>query len=388
LSPERQALKVLAGEGNFHLYRLLNSGQRVFVFAKCLLTTLNYFRGHCKPSQARNVSFVKGTNQLRYHEYARVQLELEFGAIELFASSSLANVTNSFLLPRIRVSELLQQLGFLALMLLSGKKRYLNLYLLAFTAAIRRVVDSGFPRVETFVCYNDQPYDVAAILFSLNDRNHCRTIVIQHGLILNEKFYFPSVAKEFWAWGNLSKKHYRAWSRLSQIVVKGRYSDDAANKQDRFVLPPAGAKIRILVAPSFFHEEVKQIVTALSLALRNNPQDSEFIAIKFHPATKNLREIKAWCNKTIPWLAEETAPMEALAERYDVLITKNSTSAIDFLLRGKPVFFIDHLGNHEFPSKAYCFSVEQQGFILRERNLPTDAMNSARKDFLKAAIDV
>jgi hypothetical protein len=352
------------------------------------MTTFYYFRGNGLPSTARTVSFVKGTNQLRYHDHARKQLELEFGVVQLFVSSHIESATNSLMLPRITIFEMLKQLNFLLLMLLTGERRYLNLYLLAFATATRRVIDSGLPHVETFVCYNDQPYDLAAILFALNDRRRCRTIVIQHGLILNEKFYFPSVAKEFWAWGNLSKKHYRSWDPFGQLIVKGRYSGDAETKQERFTLPTAGAPIRILIAPSYFHDEIKQIITALCATLQAEPHNHEFIAIKFHPATKYLRKIKAWCNRNSPWLAEETAPMEALAEKYDVLITKSSTSAVDFLLRGKPVFSVDKLENHHFPSDAYCLSLNQNGLMLHELTPELDAKNCARKVFLKAAINV
>ena len=337
---------------------------------------------------APTVSFVKGTNQLRYHDYARTQLEREFGAVQLFVSSRIDSATESFILPRITILEMLQQLNFLLLILLTGKKRYLNLYLLAFAMAIRRVVANGLPLVETFVCYNDQPYDVAAIIFALNNRRRCRTIVIQHGLILNEKFYFPSVAKEFWAWGDLSKKHYRTWNPFGQLIIKGRYSDDSETKQERFIFPPAGAPVRILVAPSFFHDEIKQIITALCENLQNKSLDDKFIAIKFHPATKYLRKIKAWRSKNSPWLAEETAPMEVLAEKYDVLITKNSTSAVDFLLRGKPVYSVDQLEKDCFPSEDYCFSLDRNGLMPHEISPELDAKNCARKNFLKAALNV
>ena len=389
LSPSLELLRVLAGEGDFHIYRLLQSGQRVFLFSKCLLTTFAYFKGKGSVASSRVVTYVKGANQLRYHKHVFEQLEAELGPIEMFVSTSFPGRTpEKSLLPRMLTSAVCRQVCYLLMMLMTGKRRYLNLYLLDFACSIEKAVDSGMCDVEAFVCFNDQPYDVAAIVRALNRRKDCRTIVIQHGLILSEKFYFPSVANEFWAWGELSRKHYRAWDSTARLIVKGRYRDDMKNKQERFVLPFLDRPIRILVAPSFFHDEVKSILTNLDKTVIQECKQKCFFGIKFHPATKLIYILRRWCNKCDPWLCEEYEPMEKLVEKYDVLVTKNSTSAVDFLLNGKPVFFTDLFYDERFPSADYGFLLEQMKKSIFLDSMELDKKNQARQIFLKLALNV
>jgi hypothetical protein len=387
LTPSLKLLRVLAGEGNFHLYRQLKEGRRLFLFAKCLLTTLSYFKGRGTPAGARTVVFVKGANQLRYYQYARAQLQEELGSLQMFTATPLPEQAESLMLPRMGFRLVWQQTICLLMMLITGKPRYLNLYLLSFATAINRSVGMGLRQVESFICFNDQPYDVAAILHALNRRNGVRTIVIQHGLILSENFYFPSVAKEFWAWGELSRQHYRAWEPDSKIIIKGRYHNDKNHKSNDFIWPASGRAIRILVAPSFFHGEVKELLTGLNQALSNETKTRVKIAIKFHPATKLAWRLRLWCKKNAPWLGTENEAMEALADRYDLLITKDSTSAVDFMLRGKPVFFQNMGEGSVFPSPLYGLELRD---ISSAFTCPTSILkhkNAPRLHFLKIALN-
>lgn len=386
LQPSRRALRILAGEGHFHYYRLLKSGRRSFLFIKFFLTTWLYFRGRGEPATKPTVAFVKGLNQLRYHHHVAQHLEREFGELQLYACNKLAE---NRVLPKISAPDMLLQLKFLVLMLLTGKRRYLDLYWLAFSDAIQKAVDYGLHGIKTFVCYNDQPYDVAAVIHALQKRGGCRTIVIQHGLVLNEKFYFPSVANEFWAWGEASRQHYRSWNPLAQILIKGRYIEDSHKKQEHYMLPESGKHTRILVAPSFYHEEVKEIIAILRNTLTGKETRKISVAIKFHPATKFRRLLKFLCLTLTPWLKEETAPMETLSETYDILITKNSTSAVDFLLRGKPVFFLDPHIDSSFPSLSYGFELKQLNTLLLEREETSlKIKNEGRQQFLESALNV
>jgi hypothetical protein len=388
LKPSLKKLRLLAGEGDFHCYRLLKQGRRAFLFSKYLLTTIAYYKGNGESAMARTIAFVKGGNQLRYHQHVAEQLKNEFGVIQLFISSHLSSSTAGLMLPRIPILDMLLQVYFLMLMLMTGKKRYLNLYLLAFEVAIVKSVDIGFKYVEAFVCYNDQPYDVAAIINALHVKKTCRTIVIQHGLILSEKFYFPSNAREFWAWGELSRQHYCAKEALSKILIKGRYSEDSSKKKEYFVLPGRSESIRILVAPSYFHDEVKEILVGLRNVLKSEFSVEVLIAIKYHPATKFIKLLKLWNSRRAPWLTEEIAPMEALAEKYDFLVTKSSTSAVDFLLRGKPVFFLKPQKYENFPSHTYGFELSQLATISTVRKQVFAKKNLAREKFINNALNV
>lgn len=385
----RKTLNTLAGEGNFHSYRMLHSRKRGLLFAKSLAVTLSFALNRGEVASQKAVVFVKGKNQLRYQSFLAEQLQKELGKCDVFTSSRLPLDIDRSSLGGFSLSALVRQATLLTLMLVTGRRRYLNLYLLAFQVEIDRIVNKSFEHINTFLCFNDQPYDVAAILNSLHNKKRCRTIVVQHGLILSEQFYFPTVAREFWAWGELSKRHYRSWSRTGSIFIKGRYIGDEAKKGEHLVMDrPIGEPLKILIAPSHIHIEVQDIVLGVKSILPEFYREKTTFAIKFHPATKFKSWLKFRCWWIAPSLNVETAPMEALAERYDALITKNSTSAIDFLLRGKPVFFHPAFNGADFPSSKYGFTLLQLKNLVENRTLDVNDKNVERMKLLKDTLNV
>lgn len=387
LHPSRKLIQILAGEGGFHLYRLLRD-RRLFLFIKLIYTSISYFKGAGSKTSATTVAYVKGPNQLRYFQYAREQLAAEFCSLKLYSSSLSHEEFGTILLPRFNIQSFIQQGCYLILMLITGRRRYLNLYLMSFSEAIRRSINSGFPNVTTFICFNDQPYDVAAIVHVLNQQKNCRTIVIQHGLILSSNFYFPAVAREFWAWGELSLKHYRAWDKTSKIIVKGRYLNDVRNKTQNFFLPPSGHSVGILIAPSDLHDEVKSILKEIDKLLSFEIKGATRISIKFHPATKMKFKLLWWIRSNTPWLRIEEEAMEELVSKYDLLITKNSTSSIDFFLRGKFVLFLEPNLSDNFPSIIYSFELSELCEIINKMNHFPSEKNIERVKFLKSSLNV
>lgn len=314
------------------------------------------------------------------------------GDEEVFFDVAVNGVSPRYL-PRIAKKNAFYQIILLLLILLTGKKRYLSLYYLSFYLAIRKVVDKGMRNVAIFVCYNDQPYDVAALLVALHIRSNCRTIVIQHGLILSPAFYFPSIAKEFWAWGDLSRKYYSSRNRDGKFMLTGRYLEDAGDKKNDFVpinIDGTNKRINFLLAFSFSHNELKNAILflrSLSPELLNSDGKIKF-SYKLHPSTKFKRKLQCWIAINAPWMREEVDSMEALSEKYDGLITLNSTSAVDFLLKGKPVFFMKFREDGEFPSQKYGFSVTKIEQIFLDRIFVMDEKNRERLLFLKAALNI
>ena len=378
-------LRTVAGEGNFHIYRLLKI-RRLFLFAKCLFTTISYFYGRGSIATNQSIAYIKGSNQLRYFCYAHEKLEDELGVLQLFNSSSKLKNVAGLLLPRFNVWPVVMQCIFLFLMLITGKRRYLNLYLINFSKSIKCAIDKGLPDIKNFVSFNDQPYDVAAIVYALNQRNNCRTIVIQHGLILSPSFYFPAVSQEFWAWGELSKKYFRSRNKDGKIIIKGRYKNDLEIK-NRFFNFSYDRRMRILIAPSYFHDEIKNVLINFEKLLPSELKVPGQVGIKFHPATKNLFKIKWWIKQHAPWIKQEEEPMEVLSEKYNFLITRNSTSSIDFMLRGKLVFFDVIHDNSEFPSRNFCLDFEDFVFYMQNDYLSVCKIEAA-KVYLKSAINV
>lgn len=380
IDPSLERLRTVAGEGNRHSYKLLESGKRFFLFAKYFFTSFSYFRGQAGESPVGAVAFIKGSNQLRHHNNLSSALRTEFGGIQLLSAA--AEIVGCQAIGRITAGELIQQLGYLVMLLMTGRKRYLSLYFLAFSCAMERLVRQYFGNVTSFVCYNDQPYDVAAILYALHRNVNCRTIVVQHGLVLSEKFYFPTVAREFWAWGELSRKHYSSRNK-GELLVKGRFPADHMLKLEA---PSSQAIHSILVAPSFFHGEVKELVMALDSQI---PDKSALrVAIKLHPATKLQWLLKLWFRRHAPWLGSETGNMESLAESYDALVTKNSTSAVDFLLRKKVVFFDRPGAGLVFPSLKYGFELTQIGSVLEGSVDKLAGKEVDREIFIRNALNV
>lgn len=384
LEPSVASLKVLAGEGGFNMYRLINGWGRYFIFVKLLLTSFSYFWGKGSSFYCEVISFVKGDNQLRYHSFVENRLIADFGRVQSVSCRGRGGCVG---FPRFSIDEFFLQFYFLGLLLLSGRRRYLNLYLLSFQNAMERIVSTDLGRVEIFVCYNDQPFDVAAIVESFNRRKLlCRTIVIQHGLILNEKFYFPSVASEFWAWGSESIRHYCSWRKSAQIFVKGRYLSDASIRADNFCSFSNGG-VNLLVAPSFFHQEIKNIARNISVLLGD--KNGIFVAIKFHPATKFKWILKLWCMIYAIPMREEIDSMEVLSKKYDILLTKNSSSAVDFLLSGKIVSFLEFNEDAGFPSVSFGFSLKEIEDILGDKGgFNFHSKNIGRRQFLKKFLNV
>lgn len=389
LRPSLSVLRALAGEGNYHAYTRLKGAKRGVLFLKSLRVSLAYTFHRNGPRTRATLVVANGLNQERlFHKY-RPQLSKAFGEISLFSVFRLANTHDRCGLPRFSAFEMGQQLVLLLLVLASGQKRYLNLYYLAFAAAMQRVIQHGAPNLKAFICFNDQPFDVASMIVALRQRETCQTCVIQHGLILSEVFYFPTNAKEFWAWGPLSRVHFRSRHAQGRLIVKGRYADDTENARSGFLAPmPEKHPYRILVAPSHFHDEVKGLVGAFLEELHNKLPTQINLGLKLHPATKASWRLRRWlANRNINIVLEQ-ANMEQLSEDYDLLFTKNSTSSIDFLLRGKPVIFSEFPQNGNFPSADYGFGIDQLQNVISGEVENIAAKNDARKNFLKDALFV
>lgn len=381
-------LRKLAGEGRYNAHRIFSTKRRWFICLKYLAVTLSHYRGMGKAADNKTVVFVKSPNQLRYWGFIEETIREEFGPIDVFTSSG--KPESDLLRVTIRFSTLaiLKQLFFLILAFVTGRRRFLNLYFLNFQKEMDRVVLETFQGVKHLICFNDQPYDVAAVLNSLHRTSDCRTIVVQHGLILSDDFYFPTIANEFWAWGSLSEKSFRSWSADSKLILRGRYASDLDVMQKTYIAPNDPKMINLLIAPSHKHEEVHELLDSVLFGLTEKQRSSAKIAIKLHPSTKFKKRVFHSLARKAPWLRTVFDPMEELADRYDALITKNSTSAVDFLLRGKPVFFLAPEPNVEFPSLDYGFPVSDVGPLIDGTHVVSKQVNAARKRFLQGAINV
>lgn len=383
-----QILRVVGGEGNRHLHRTLRGGKRIFVGLKLLKTAWVYSRGPRHGAiNADSLALANGPNQLRHHRKALTLLTKEIGAVELrILRQKSCVLQGDGYFPGIPMASFLKQCAILFGLLLTGKERFLNLFYIDFYSAIEKLVRQRCGSVSNFICYNDQPFDMAAVVLAFKKSTGVNTIVVQHGLILNSAFYFPVNAHDFWAWGELSKENFAARDNNAGIVIKGRYLEDSTRLVKARCLQ-LSSQVSILVAPSHIHAEVTGLLTILSSVisqLRNTTVPR--VAIKLHPATKLNFLIKRFCRSIFPGIVFETEDMDVLAEKYDVLLTKNSTSAVDFMLLNKPIFFSNFMHNGKFPSGSYGMPVERLGDFLSGVSMP--CLNNNRITFLREALNV
>ena len=168
------------------MYSKVTSWRRSLLFIKCLYITLSFFGKNDKAFTNQSLMLIKGSNQCRLGEELRPQLQQEFGDLNIAYISTLKS--RLYKVSGFPLRSLRDQLYFLLLMLITGKRRYLNLYFLEFYSSIEALVENDLADITNLICLNDQPFDVAAIVEALNRRGNCRTIVIQHGLILSPQF--------------------------------------------------------------------------------------------------------------------------------------------------------------------------------------------------------
>ncbi|MBQ0265666.1 hypothetical protein AB7W18_15315 [Providencia rettgeri] len=385
IKPSITLMKILAGEGDFHLYRCLKN-KRIFLFLKLLSNSLTYSFGKGFNDSPSSLVFIKGENQCRLLKYANSNILKNIDTSHVCCKQLSINNNAYVAFPKVDARYIFMQVCFLFLMLITGRRRYLNIYLILFYSGVNDVVNRKFERVKEFLCFNDQSYDVASIVEAFNQRG-CQTFVYQHGLILSKEFYFPVVAKTFLAWGDGSRNAFKAWRDDTEFLVVGRYLDDAENKSDHLLYKNGGRKLKILIAPSFNVKEIKEIFILIK-SFKKFINECSFV-VKFHPATKFKFLIKLWCKNTAPFVVEEHGHMESLSNDYDFLITKNSTSTVDFLLRGKLVFCIGPLNDTGFPSSDYVFDIAQLAQLLNGGDLDDlNFKNVLRLGFLQKCINV
>lgn len=387
----RETITWLAGEGDFFIYRRNRLSQRLFVFLKHTLNSLAYFLfGRDRSVDSKYIFLVKGQNQLRLHLHAqhnfpnRTESTL-FRVPVLFGRQRMNGAVPWM---KIDAKSLFLQLWFLSNYLMTGKKRGLNLYFMSYQAAMEASIKRCLKNLETFVCYNDQNYEASSIILALKRLTLAKTIVFQHGLILNPKFYFPTNADEFWAWGDGSKNHFYARNGGSRLTIGGRFLDDKKNKAPAPYLVGKRGQPAILIVPSPHHTEILELINAV--LRETGTLTSNFkLGIKLHPATKFKALVVIFCK--IKGLAVESVDSDISnsASYFDAMVTRNSTSAVDFLLRGKCVFVDDYTCALDFPSPGYTFPLyDLKRFLSGDCDLIDSNHLDERLKFLKNTINV
>lgn len=348
-------LKDATREGKRHIYSLLKGRGRLLLVIKLVLMTLKYMQLKSdKKLINSSLVFINGINQQRLYANYKNKLLNEIGEHDVIFFHqvkyfSITMVVSNFF-------SIIKLFSLAAMLLITGRRRNLNEMLANLIEIIGAFFDSRLLNIENFVCFNDQPFDMAYLNKLFDCRSCVNTVVIQHGLILTPRFYFPINAKQFWSWGENAKIKAPKGS-LSKFIIHGRYLSDSEKKSEYFNIGLSKKdNVKILIAPSFSYSEIFKILKKIKNIIQYNKASTE-VYIKLHPATKMQSFLKVFISLQWKELRFENNDMEVASDIYDCLFTKNSTSAIDFLLRGKPVYFSE-LKSNDFPCKTYGFTFE------------------------------
>lgn len=382
-----RVVKTMAAEGNFHAHNLLRNGGRFFLFIKYLKSTLEYWSGsrHSAHDFGPSIVYIKGANQLRHFRETKTLIEARVGSVVPYSGTSLDPSTRRMAM--VTTQDVFAQMRCLFLLLLTGRRRYLNMYYVAFYEGVRRSILKGhFAGVSNFICFNDQPYDIAALVLVFREVAECNTAVLQHGLILSPHFYFPTHVHEFWGWGEVSAEHFRGSFPGVKFVITGRKLDDRIIKSDEFIPRAPQTEVSFVIAPSHSPAQIKMLIAKVKKAQSKTSHARFFI--KLHPATKLKALVRLWLRINAPWLSEVHAPMSVLSTRYDGLISVNSTSAVDFLLLGKPAFFAVVNEGAAFPSSQYGLYLDDLDEQVGGNFASLNSYNPPRLNFLREYLNV
>ncbi|MBA0035103.1 hypothetical protein HS962_02440 [Pantoea sp. BIGb0393] len=380
-------IKDVTREGGRYIYKSSRGKKKILIILKLFITILKYIHlNRCKCRFVGKMVLVKGKNQARLYEFYNDKIIRELGEHTLLQFEEATKLSLKTIINSVPLISKLFFIAFAAFF--STKRRWLNIMILELYKAVDFCVDKHFTNMNTFLCFNDQPVDIAILISALEEKSRTETIVVQHGLILSPKYYFPVNAKQFWAWGNNVDILYGKIAKC-KVLTKGRYTTDSTNKSEVFLCSNKKF-VNVLIAPSFFHKEIFTVILSAKKILEKCDIKCN-VEIKLHPATKLTFILKLWLRLYWPQLNITNDFMENLSSEFDCLFTKNSTSSLDFLLKGKPVYFIE-TQNNEFPNEKYSFKFEDFNAHFSSKptffNLDSELKNKARLDLIKGELNV
>ncbi len=157
--------------------------------------------------------------------------------------------------------------------------------------------------------------------------------VIQHGLVMDKRFYYPIRAGRFLAWGSRSKE---LEFNDPKVDISGTYKFCDLN-------PPhnENEELWLFCIGSLNNEEVKR---KLDILIDITKRHGIHLAVKCHPGS--LFDVKQWKelykNDNIIFYKEEL--LQTLA--FDLAISENSTVIMDLIAMRKPFILFDNINGY------------------------------------------
>ena len=301
----------------FFIGRIKNS---IYIYLKTIFLYKKglYIYKNIKSDDKRLI-FISCTADLNiYNEFSLFKPEVILSNIDLSKNNNLKYLTN------IKLSNYFYFIKLLFLNIVIKKKLVEIFYFLH--CSLKNNSPKTFYTIERIMVVNDQAFLSNLIMETFKSKI---TEVIQHGVINEPKFYFPSRANIFYYWQNSVNKYMHLSPNTSYIKITKESLVNAYCERRR-----TG---KALIAIDYISSNIKLVLKALYKYKR------EYIYIKPHPTSKIKYLYKIFSR--ILGLNYYDKPLNYRnINDFDELFTRISTVALDFIFLGKDLTVIEKEG--------------------------------------------
>ena len=254
------------------------------------------------------------------------------------------------------------------------RKRDVILIYLQMFEFMQKNFSSVFPEIKSLSVFNDKNH-LNALFVECAKKNEVSTLVHQHGYIANKASYFPINANHFLSWGTQAYDYARNYRQQGKVIKSQRFNSDIRNLETKFLVPRVKC-FKILIAVNYKPEQIDNVAKVI----RKLEKLDHYVCIKLHPSQKFKFLTRIRYKALNSKLGFVKSRIDHLADQFDILVTISSTSALDFLLRGKPVIFLNDGPRFEIPSFSYGFSLND---LLSRFSLNDEMLNNKNKNRLQ-----
>jgi len=379
-------IRYLAGEGNFAALKRKILSQRVIFSMKLIVKVFIVSFSKSRAVCADDVVYVCGKNQHRLLDSIAIEKYGVSGSYYVLDQPTRLfdrkiNFKSSFVSISFRYFLIL--IIYLLAYVVSGNKRSLARFYVEYYNGVSSFFDKYLINTKRLIFFNDQNFEAASLVLAAK-RHGKLTAVIQHGVIVAYNYYFPINCDEFWGWGDAGKKHFYSRGLKGKYLVKGRKLKEDHGLSGGYVFPDFYLDSpRLIICPSFYWAELSCFLKLLKKISRYNVD----IYFKPHPATKFKFFLFFLVRSSgAEWVSSKDS-IQSVAMAFDFLVTKNSSSAVDFLILGKPVFslFSSHTDTDIFNN---CLFTHNDLFHVLEGNKVEfeSEKNDRRLKFLESCV--
>jgi hypothetical protein len=357
-------------------YRLLKNGSYLDVILICLslykLIIFSMFSKRFNIIRA-NLLLIEGDNQSRLFN----NLVDGGSSGSLFYNISLKDITTFSRLP-VSFFSSINLLMLLCIICLTKSQRFYLLFHYLYYFSIAEEAGKYKISLERFITFNEKTLLSSSLVLFFNT-NEVKTVTIQHGIIFRSYAYFPSASREFWAWGNAVSNYYSSFNNFGDLIIKGRNLNDVSftpiNVSD------LGERCSVIIGVGYRWNEV------LSTLVEIFSKSSDFgtspnFNIKFHPSTRFKILLTLLIKFKYPRVNIFSDWIEKNVDKFDILVTRNSTLVFDFIIHGRIVLLSYPLPVYDINN--YCFPL--RGFSLY--NFSSSALALKRNILVKRYLNI